>query len=259
MKTPDKALPDGVAWQVDNDAGRLAESLADETARCLGQALEERGRASLAVSGGSTPVPFFQALSQKTLDWSRVDILLADERWVDETDAASNTRLVREHLLQGPAAAARYTALKPVVAADSETEGTISAQELAAVEQALDQVSWPLDVLILGMGTDGHTASLFPDAPELAAALGNYPGSDLGADRKAGMQARVAAMHPASQPQARITLTLPVLAAARHTALHLKGEAKLSTLLEAMKAPENVTQMPVRAFLKPGVTVFWSP
>jgi len=247
MKTPEIALPDGVAWQVDNDATRLAQCLSDEVARRLDGALVERDRASLAVSGGSTPVPFFQALAQKQLDWSRVDILLADERWVDETDSDSNARLVRDHLLQGPAAAARYVALKPSGGGSHPGQRDISAQALAAVERSLEEVRWPLDVLILGMGTDGHTASLFPDAPELPAAL----------DPSA--TARVAAMYPPSQPQARITLTLPVLLAARYTALHLKGEPKITALLEAMKAPERLAQMPVRAFLKQGVTVFWSP
>lgn len=239
MRMPELALPRGVDLVVADSAQEVAGRLAAAVASELEQALAGRGRASLAVSGGATPRPFFEALSRKALDWRRVDVLLADERWVDVRDDASNTRLVRAHLLQHQAASANYVSLKQ--SGDSPEAG------LAAVEAALAQVAWPLDMLVLGMGADGHTASLFPDAPELPEALA--PGGGR----------RVCAVHPPSQRQARVTLTLPVLVAARSVALHIRGEDKLDTLRAACEHPGDIASMPVRAFLKPGLRIFWSP
>jgi 6-phosphogluconolactonase len=239
MKMPDIHLPDGVTLESGEDPQEVAEALAADVARFLMQRLERADRASLVVSGGSTPLPFFRALSQVDLDWSRVDVLLADERWVPEGDPASNTTLVRENLLQNKAADASFLSLKQV--------GSTPEEGLPRVRSALAGLKLPLDVLILGMGNDGHTASLFPDAPELPEAM-DLESGDL-----------VLAMNPPSQAQQRITLTRPVLAAARYTALHLKGNDKLDTLAAAMARPEAIMAMPVRAFLKPGLKVFWSP
>ncbi|MBC7184586.1 MAG: 6-phosphogluconolactonase [Marinobacter sp.] len=239
MKTSDLKLPEGVRARVGETPDEVALELADAVAGFLSVRLKDSPRASLVVSGGSTPLPFFKALSDKDLDWSRVDVLLADERWVSEDAPASNTRLVRENLLQNRAGAARFLSLKQP--GDTPSEG------LEAVKAELADLALPLDVVILGMGNDGHTASLFPDAPELAHAMDPQ------------CQEIVAATTPASQPQKRITLTLPPLRDARFTALHLKGEDKLATLSRAASDLESVMEMPVRAFLKPGLQVFWSP
>lgn len=238
MKMPELNLPDGASlatYPIPDDA---ALALADDVAEQLSARLSVAPRASLVVSGGTTPLPFFAALREKPLDWARVDVLLADERWVPEDDAASNTRLVKEHLLQGPAAAAHYRSLKQ--------PGATPADGLAAAETALADLALPVDVLVLGMGTDGHTASLFPDAPELAQALDT------------GSHALVAPMTPPSQPQPRITLTLWVLQQAGFTALHLKGADKLDTLQAACDDIDNIREMPIRAFLKPGLQIYWS-
>jgi 6-phosphogluconolactonase len=239
MKMHDVELPDGVVASVGNTPEQTAMELAEVVAGWLGHRLKLAARASLAVSGGSTPVPFFRLLSEQALDWSRVDVLLVDERWVDETDPASNTRLVKEHLLQGSAASARFLSIRQPGATPSES--------ISAVESELESLALPLDVLVLGMGSDGHTASLFPDAPELAGAM-NPEGQGV-----------VAAMTPASQPHARITLTWPILSKARFTALHLKGYDKLSTLRQALAHPEDQAVMPIRGFLRPGLQIFWSP
>lgn len=239
MRMSDLQLPAGVADRSGETANDVALALADAVAEVLDARLREAPRASLVVSGGSTPLPFFQALSGKALDWSRVDVLLADERWVPEESDASNTRLVRENLLQNNAAAARFLSLKQ--------PGATPAEGLERVRAELADLGLPIDVLILGMGNDGHTASLFPDAPELEAAMDPQ------------CQDIVAATTPASQPQKRITLTWPPLRDARFTALHLKGEDKLHTLEKALATPDRVLEMPIRAFLKPGLQVFWSP
>lgn len=239
MKTPDIQFPRGIEPRFGDTPDQVALELAQAVSDFLRKRLAEAERVSLVVSGGSTPMPFFTALSHKDLDWHRVDVLLADERWVEEADPASNTRLVKETLLQHKAAAARFLSLKQA--------GATPADGLDAVKAELAGLSLPLDVVILGMGNDGHTASLFPDAEELPHAMDPECG-DI-----------VAAMAPPSQPQKRITLTWPVLRDARFIALHLKGMDKLDTLKKALETPDDVMAMPIRAFLKPGLQVFWSP
>lgn len=132
----------------------LNEEFATKIIAILQIAIAEKGQASLIVSGGNTPKPLFAALSQADLDWSKVVISLADDRWVDTNDAASNDKLVREYLLVGNAAAATFISLKHDFADANDA--------VSACEAALSNVKMPFDVLILGMGEDGHTASLFP-------------------------------------------------------------------------------------------------
>lgn len=239
MKMSDLNLPAGVETCLGETPEAVAEALAEDVAQWLRRRLHEVQGATLVVSGGSTPLPFFRALRDKHLDWSKVVVVLADERWVPESDPASNTALVKQHLLQGAAAAARFVSLKQ--------PGADPLSALPAMEAALAGLRLPVDVLVLGMGDDGHTASLFPDAPELDSAM-----------TRAGEQ-RVAVMTPPSQIHVRVTLTLPVLESARFTALHLKGASKLETLARAAEVPADRETMPVRAFLKPGLKVYWSP
>jgi len=238
MRTHDLHLPETVEPHFFNSPDEAAIALADAVARHLSERLLIAPRASLVVSGGSTPVPFFEALRDKTLDWPRIDVLLADERWVPEDDKASNTGLVKESLLQGPAAEANYLPLK--------ASGETPADGLEAVKANLGDLHLPLDVLVLGMGNDGHTASLFPDAPELDRAMDPDSGEI------------VAPMTPPSQNEKRISLTLSALKQAGFTALHLKGDDKLETLQAACSDLEKVREMPVRAFLKPGLQIYWS-
>lgn len=239
MKMPELDLPEGIDMIARETPDEAAAALTDAVAGILRQRLAELGQASLVVSGGSTPVPFFERLSHAELDWSRVTVLLADERWVDEESPASNTALVKRHLLQNEARAAELLSLK--------LSGCDPQQALPEIELSLAELKLPLDVVVLGMGTDGHTASLFPDAPELMRALAPAGGQ------------RAAVMHPPSQAQARITLTLPVLQSARFIALHLRGADKLDTLARAAVNPDDWQSMPIRAFLETGLAIYWSP
>ncbi|MBU2875451.1 6-phosphogluconolactonase [Marinobacter salexigens] len=239
MKTPELDLPSGIETHFSETPQEAAQQLADTVAEFLRGRLHSAERASLAVSGGSTPLPFFQALSRKTLDWGRVDVLLVDERWVDETHEDSNTKLVKENLLQSNAAVAQFLSIKQ--------SGSTPEESLGAAETELTNLMRPLDVLVLGMGNDGHTASLFPDAPELSHAM-NVKNRDA-----------LAAMTPPSQTHERITLTYALMREARFIALHLKGNDKLETLKRACSRPNDVLEMPVRGFLKSGLRVYWSP
>ncbi|ORE86908.1 6-phosphogluconolactonase [Oceanococcus atlanticus] len=209
-------------WHRFADSHKLADALASQIASDLNQALGERGSASLAVSGGSTPLALFNALSSIDLDWSRVTVLPVDERWVDEDDAQSNSRLIRQQLLRECATAARFISLKHPTSQPQAAQEACNAR-LATLEQ-------PLDVVVLGMGLDGHTASLFPDAPELADALASTRCCH--------------ALSPASQPTARMSLTPALLNAARRRVLHIEGEDKRQ-VLDAVLADPQALRYPI--------------
>jgi 6-phosphogluconolactonase len=218
----------------------LAGALADYVVDALRARIVMDGAAALAVSGGSTPVGFFKALSRRILPWEEVTVTLVDDRWVDETSARSNAQLVKTHLLQNEAAAARFIPL--VNNAASPAEG------LARANAAIAQMPLPFAAVVLGMGTDGHTASFFPNGDRLDEALAPTKGQ------------LVETMNAEDAIEPRITLTLPVLLAAAHVALHIEGLTKRDVLLAA-QAPGFTTQMPVRAVLarNPPPDIFWSP
>jgi 6-phosphogluconolactonase len=223
------------------DLATLSADLASEIAASLRAAIATRGTASLVVSGGRSPVKLFESLRVQALDWPQVCIALADERWVDPDDADSNERLVREHLLKDKAAAARFLGLKN--GAPTPDIGAVSAWETFA------RVPRPFDAVVLGMGDDGHTASLFPGSPNLASALN--PAAVAGC---VGMWAPTA-------PQARLSLNLTALLDSRRVVILISGEAKWKTYTTAY-GPGPEKDMPVRAVLRQTrtpVEVKWSP
>ncbi len=204
------------------DAAALAHDLARFVVQHLSDGLAQRGQALLVLSGGSTPVPFFEALSHADIDWSRVHITLADERCVAPDHVDSNERLVRAHLLQGPAAAAHWVSL-----------------QTADPEAALGSLPWPADVVVLGMGGDGHTASLFPHTPELSAALSDAP---------AGRCQVVSAPPLPNVPVPRISLNWRALLDTRQLVVHATGAAKWALLQKAVQ-PGPVEDLPIRLAL----------
>jgi len=199
-----------------SDGAVLAQALAADIAERLRAAVAERGQALLAVSGGKSPVPLFQQLSQQALPWAQVTVLLVDERCVPPDHPDSNSALVRQHLLQGEAAAARWCPFFDTVTNDLPAL-------TAAANLGLSNLPWPLDVAVLGMGEDGHTASLFPHAPGVDGALTST--------------APLAWTRPSTAPHARLTLTLPTLLAARCLVLPLQGAAKHAVFERACTAP----------------------
>jgi 6-phosphogluconolactonase len=206
----------------------LAAALASDVAASLSTAITDRGSAQLAVSGGTTPKLFFRELARTLIDWSRVTITLVDERCVPVTDERSNARLVREHLLRLKAAKAKFVELYG---------GHGNAEVLG-----------PFDVVVLGMGNDGHTASFFPGGDNLAEAL------DVATTKK------IVTMKAPGAPEKRLTFTLPILLDSNFVVLHIEGEDKKKALAEAEK-PGPVMDMPIRALLRARepLILYWCP
>ncbi len=219
-----------MSWTLNTfeDNSRLVLQLAATIAEALAEAIKLRGRASLAVSGGGTPRSLFDALSVIDIPWTSVFITLVDERWVDDSDPASNALLVRRHLLRSRAAGAQFVGLK-----NAERD---PAQAVAAVDKQLREQLLPLDLAVLGMGEDGHTASFFKDAEGLATALAP------------DTLTACCSVRPPRAPHARMTLTLNTLLASRRLLLHMVGASKLAVLQEAMQ-PGPVNALPGRAVL----------
>jgi len=208
------------------DRAVLATDLAELVADQLADAIDARGKASLAVPGGTTPGPFLKALSGQDIAWDKVSVMLTDERFVAEDSPRSNTRLLRETLLQGKAAAAT---LVPMVA-----EGDAPEDVLDGLMVGLNP-TLPLDVVVLGMGEDMHTASLFPGADKLAEALADDAPTLL-------------PMRAEGAGEPRLTLTAPVLRGAGAVHLLITGAPKLVALKRALlEGPD--TEAPVRVVL----------
>lgn len=223
MATLDAALAPLAHLEVQHvSSDQLAQTLALRIATELKRAIAERGRAVLAVSGGRSPIALFQSLSRIALDWSQVTVTLVDDRCVPCTHEASNALLVRTHLLQGEAARAQLLALVPQAQAPLPPLQTLRD----AADQALHDLG-PADVMVLGMGSDGHTASLFPGATELAAALDERnPRTCI---------ALTPNPLPPEAPYPRLTQTLTHILSSRQLMLSVAGADKLATLERALQ------------------------
>ena len=222
---------DVAAWQ--------AAAVAD-TVAALGKDLSDTGHARLLVSGGSTPAPVYRQLAMQSLDWARVEVALVDERWLPIGDPDSNARLIQETLLTGLAAVANFNPIR------------MPGQDFSSAVHAANESSTPATVALLGMGPDGHTASLFPNMHGLDQALdclAYYVGVDASGCSGAGPWAQ------------RISLTPAGLARAATRLLLIRGEQKRDVIRRAL-AGSDPHELPIRAvFSLPGapLRIHWCP
>ena len=198
--------------------------------------IAQHGRALLAVSGGRSPIPLFHALAQAPIDWPRVTLTLVDERVVPADHPDSNAALVRTHLLTGAAVQARFL---PLVDDAQDRTGCVTR-----TNAQFRAVAQPISIALLGMGDDGHTASLFPDAPELNAALD-----------PACPDAYVAISPPPPAAHGRISLSLAALLQSRRLLLSIAGEAKRA-VFEQASAPPPSAQLPISHVIQQSQTPF---
>jgi 6-phosphogluconolactonase len=222
------------------DPGHWIAAVVAETVAALEGELLGHGHARLLVSGGSTPAPVYLELARQSLDWANVEIGLVDERWLPIDDPDSNARLIRETLLTGRAAAAKFTPIR------------LPGQDFPAAVLAANQCSSPATIALLGMGPDGHTASLFPNMRELDQALDSqayYVGVDA------------SGCHGAGPWRQRISLTPAGLAKAATRLLLIRGEQKRDVIQRAL-AGNDLHELPIRAvFPLPGapLRIHWCP
>ena len=215
------------------DRDMMMMDLASKIAGELGRAIRGNDHASLCVPGGTTPGPMFDALCAADVPWDRVHVFLTDERWVPETSERSNTRLVRERLMVDRAAAAKLVPL--------HLDGMRAEEAIPTLTEAIEP-ELPISVLLLGMGADGHTASLFPAADQLAEAM-------------APDAPPVMAITAPGASEPRVTLTLPVLQGAMSTHILIVGQEKREALERVRQL--KPAEAPVAALL-PMATVHWA-
>ena len=213
----------------------LSQAIADRLRHCIGQS----GSVRLAVSGGSTPRNMLVHLSRQDLDWSKVTVLLVDERWVDPASERSNERMVRECLLQNQAATADFKGL--YIPDCSATDA------VAALKPVTDILEKPLDILLLGMGEDGHTASLFPCAKNITSLL------------EADITEKLVPVIPETAPDERMSLSFGSLIQARLTCLHITGEMKRDILQKIMTGQKEAPVGSVIREAKGSVRLYWAP
>ncbi len=216
------------------DRDMLAINLANRLAGDLENALFHCETVSFAVPGGTSPGPVFDVLCASDLDWSRVHVMLTDERWVPEDHPRSNSALIRERLLTNRAAKARFL---PFYAPATHPDEVLAEVTVPLVPEL------PLSVLLLGMGADMHTASLFPAAPGLAQAL-------------ASDAPILVAQEPPTQDEIRVSLSAPVLDGALSKHLLITGDEKRAALEKARSLPPE--EAPINAVLSQ-MTVHWAP
>ncbi|TQV88933.1 6-phosphogluconolactonase [Aliikangiella coralliicola] len=228
-----------------DDQQTMQKSLLANTEYQLEKAIQQRSEATLMVSGGSTPKPLYQSLSNTNVAWNKVTVAMVDERWVAEDSEASNERFIRLNLLRNRARNSRLVKMK------LPKEQATLAEEV--VNRQYQAIKAPYDVTILGMGNDGHTASLFPDAQGIEEALTSKERLCSAINAKAS--------DVTGEFTERMTLTLNAISNSRLIKLLITGQDKLNTYKKAI-AGQDIFEMPIRAVLQQSQTpviVYWAP
>ena len=222
----------------------LQKSLLYNTEYQLEKAIQQNGTASLMLSGGSTPKPLYQSLAQSKIAWNRITLGMVDERWVSPEDDASNERFIRLNLLNHLPDRPEFFCMK------NDESDPFTAHK--AISEQYKKMNAPFDLTILGMGNDGHTASLFPGAKGLSNALSNQEDLCVAIDAQAS--------EVTGQYTQRMTLTLNAIKRSRLIKLLITGKDKLATYQDALQG-NDVESMPIRAILHQNdtpVVVYWA-
>lgn len=223
---------ENITWHQGDDAHSLAENLAGEVALQIGNAIADNGIAVIALSGGSTPKPLFQTLAQHDVDWAKVVITLVDERWVPATHDLSNAAFMQEHLLDLLPQDATFVPLYQPAQTVEASRPLVLQSFCAATGSPIDSPR-KFDIVILGMGSDGHTASFFPDAENIADLIALDAPNPL-----------LTCISPSTQVE-RITWSLPKLLEASYLVLHFTGREKLA-VFDRAAAGGDVAKLPIR-------------
>ncbi len=229
-----------------NTKAELYQNVAEFCTQKLTQSLQQNTQASFIVPGGTTPAPVFDLLSKSELDWSNITIAPSDERWLDSHHASSNEKLIRQTLLIHQASSAQFIGMK------SEHKRAKDAQQQCS--DRYEQIPTPYDVVMLGMGPDGHFASLFPDSDPIQQALDSHGGKSCIAINATGCKV-------AGEYTERISMTLSAFLNSRHIILLFIGEEKLA-IFEKAKQINDSSQLPICALIhqnKVPVDLFWAP
>ncbi|MFT5572559.1 MAG: 6-phosphogluconolactonase [Cryomorphaceae bacterium] len=222
-------------WHEAADPESLANQLAMQIIAVMDQTIEQKGSVVLALSGGSTPKPLFKSLATADLDWSKVIITLVDERWVPKTHELSNAAFMQTHLLDSLPDVVRFIPLyEPAESAELSTAEVLN--NYCSIAQSSPNTPRPFDIVVLGMGGDGHTASFFPDADNI---------TDLVDPNSI---APLLTCNSTSTQVDRITWNLPMLLNAQYLALHITGDSKKRVFSEAViNGP--VVELPIRSVI----------
>ncbi|WP_373077227.1 6-phosphogluconolactonase [Zhongshania sp.] len=212
--------------------------LSDDIAKVLNTSLTRSGAASLAVSGGSTPEEMLTLLGKKPLDWAKVQTLLVDDRWLPAEHPDSNQALLNKTLFTGPASQSRYLPLKNTAADVDDGQ--------YACEEALAELDWPLSLVHLGMGNDGHTASWFHDAKEYEILM-------------AAHEQHCIAVHPGAAPYSRISLTPAAVFNSEKIVIQVFGKAKRDVLERALAKDADFPISLVLHQQQVPVEIYWAP